>query len=111
VISSVGLATAVLAKQRGITVLSTTRTSAKADALTGAGADHVLIDDGDVARQVREILPAGADTAIELVGAPTLPDTLRSVRFHGVVCFTGMLSNQWIVRDFYRIDYLPGACG
>src|SRR5438132_9218563 len=25
----------------------------------------------------------------------------------GVVCFTGMLSNVWTVRDFYPIDYLP----
>jgi NADPH:quinone reductase len=23
------------------------------------------------------------------------------------VCFTGMLSNQWTVRDFYPIDYIP----
>jgi NADPH:quinone reductase len=105
--SSVGMATAVLAKQRGMTVLSTTRDPAKRDALTAAGADYVLIDDGQVAPQVREILPDGADTALELVGTPTLPDTLRSVRVHGVVCFTGMLSNQWTVRDFYPIDYLP----
>jgi len=47
------------------------------------------------------------DTALELVGTPTLPDTLRSVRVHGVVCFTGMLSNEWTVPDFYPIDYLP----
>ena len=67
--------------------------------MTKAGADHVLIDDGDVARQVREILPGGADAALELVGTPTLPDTLRSVRVHGVVCFSGMLSSQWTVRD------------
>jgi NADPH:quinone reductase-like Zn-dependent oxidoreductase len=67
----------------------------------------VLIDDGDVARLVREILPGGADAAIELVGTPTLPDTLRSVRVHGVVCFSGMLSNQWTVSDFYPLDYLP----
>jgi NADPH:quinone reductase len=60
-----------------------------------------------VARQVHEIVPDGADTALELIGTPTLPDTLRSVRVHGVVCFTGMLSNQWTVRDFYPIDYLP----
>ena len=39
--------------------------------------------------------------------APTLPDTLRSARVHGVVCFTRMLSNQWTVRDFYPLDYLP----
>jgi NADPH:quinone reductase len=105
--SSVGMATAVLAKQRGMTVLATTRSPAKSAALTGVGADHVLIDDGHVARQVRELFPAGADAALELIGTPTLPDTLRSVRIHGVVCFTGMLSNQWTVRDFYPIEYLP----
>jgi NADPH:quinone reductase-like Zn-dependent oxidoreductase len=67
----------------------------------------VLIDDGDVARQVRQIIKGGVDTALELVGTPTLPDTLRSVRVHGLVCFSGMLSNQWTVRDFYPLDYLP----
>jgi NADPH:quinone reductase-like Zn-dependent oxidoreductase len=105
--SSVGMATAVLAKQLGMTVLATTRNPGKAPALTKIGVDHVLADDGDVATQVRAILPEGADTALELVGTPTLPDTLRSVRVHGVVCFTGMLSNQWTVPDFYPIDYLP----
>jgi NADPH:quinone reductase len=105
--SSVGMAAAVLAKQRGMSVLSTTRNPAKHAALTAAGVDHVLVEDGQVARQVRRIFPDGADAALELVGTPTLPDTLRSVRLHGVVCFTGMLSNQWTVRDFYPIDYLP----
>jgi len=105
--SSVGMATAVLAKQRGMTVLATTRNPAKSAALTGAGVDHVLIDEGQVAAQVRQLFPDGADAALELVGTPTLPDTLRSVRVHGVVCFTGMLSNQWTVRDFYPIEYLP----
>jgi hypothetical protein len=23
------------------------------------------------------------------------------------VCFTGMLSNEWTVHDFYPIEYLP----
>jgi NADPH:quinone reductase-like Zn-dependent oxidoreductase len=105
--SSVGMAAAVLAKQRNMTVLSTTRSANKTAALTDIGVDHVLIDDGNVARQVREILPAGVDNALELVGTPTLPDMLHSTRQHGVVCFTGMLSNVWTVRDFYPIDYLP----
>ena len=105
--SSVGMAAAVLAKQRNMTVLSTTRSANKTAALTDVGVDHVLIDDGDIAKQVREIFPAGVDTALELVGTPTLPDTLHSTRQHGVVCFTGMLSNVWTVRDFYPIDYLP----
>src|SRR5207245_730139 len=80
--SSVGMAAAVLAKRRKMTVLSTTRSSSKTAALTDVGVDHVLIDDGNVARQVRDILPAGVDTALELVGTPTLPDTLRSTRQH-----------------------------
>ena len=105
--SSVGMAAAVLGKRLGMTVLSTTRNPAKADALTAVGVDHVLIDDGDVAAQVRAIVPDGVDGAVELVGTPTLPDTLRAVRVHGTVCFTGMLSNEWTVKDFYPIGYLP----
>jgi len=32
---------------------------------------------------------------------------LPATRVHGVVCFTGMLSNEWTVPDFYPIAYLP----
>ena len=105
--SSVGMATAVLAKRLGLTVLSTTRNAGKAAALSAIGVDHVVVDDGHVASAVRGIVPDGVDTALELIGTPTLPDTLRATRVHGVVCFTGMLSNQWTVRDFYPIEYLP----
>lgn len=105
--SSVGMAAAVLAKRRGALVFATTRDPAKAESLRAVGVDHVIVDDGEVAAQVHRILPDGVEAALELVGTPTLPDTLRSTRVHGVVCFTGMLSNEWTVRDFYPIDYLP----
>lgn len=105
--SSVGMATAALAKRRNMIVLSTTRSHSKIEALTKIGVDHVLIDDGLIAEQAREIVPSGIDTALELIGTPTLPDTLAATRLHGVVCFTGMLSNEWTVRDFYPIDYIP----
>jgi len=105
--SSVGLIAAVLAKRRGVTVLSTTRDAARSDVLRRVGVDHVLIDDGTVAEQVRAIVPDGVDAALELVGTPTLPETLHATRVGGVVCFAGMLSNEWIVRDFYPIGYLP----
>ncbi len=105
--SSVGMATAVLAKQLGMTVLSTTRNVGRSAVLSNIGVDNVIIDDGEIAAKVRSIVPGGVDAALELVGTPTLPDTLRSVRVHGVVCFTGMVSNQWVVPDFYPIDYLP----
>ncbi|MDI9900399.1 zinc-binding alcohol dehydrogenase family protein [Rhodococcus sp. IEGM 1409] len=105
--SSVGMATAVLAKQWGLTVLATTRDESKVSSLTAIGVDHVVVDAGAVAGPVRDILPEGVDLALELVGTPTLPDTLRATRVHGTVCFTGMLSNEWTVKDFYPIDYIP----
>src|SRR5213596_3017641 len=107
--SSIGMAAAILAKDRGLTVLSTTRQPARAAALNAIGVDHVLVDDGDVAAQARAIVPDGVDAAIELVGTNTLPDTLRAAAVHGVVCFTGVLSNQWTVSDFYPIDYIPSG--
>ena len=105
--SSVGMAAAILAKRRGLTVLASTRDESKRQALAAIGVDHVLIDDGGLAAAVRRFFPDGVDAALELVGSPTLPDTLQATRMHGVVCFTGMLSNQWIVPDFYPIDYIP----
>jgi len=105
--SSVGMATAVLAKRLGMRVLSTTRQEGKAPALRGIGVDEVILDDGQVAGRVRSMVPGGVDAALELIGTPTLPDTLRSTRVHGVVCFIGMLSNQWIVDKFYPIEYIP----
>jgi NADPH:quinone reductase-like Zn-dependent oxidoreductase len=105
--SSVGMTTAVLAKRLGMTVLSTTRNPSKSAALSAIGVDHVVVDGGRIADRVRDLVPGGVDMALELVGTPTLPDTLAATRMHGVVCFTGMLSNEWTVRDFYPIDYIP----
>lgn len=105
--SALGLAAATLARARGATVLATTRQPERAAALRAQGVDHVIIDDGQVARAVHAISPDGVDAALELVGTPTLPDTLRATRVHGTVCFTGMLSNRWTVDEFYPIDYIP----
>ena len=105
--SALGLAAATLAKDRGATVLATTRQPERAAALRAQGVDHVIVDNGQIASAVRAILPAGVDAALELVGTPTLPDTLRATRVHGTVCFTGMLSNRWTVDEFYPIDYIP----
>jgi NADPH:quinone reductase-like Zn-dependent oxidoreductase len=44
-----------------------------------------------------------------LVGTNTLPDSLRATRVHGTVCFTGMVSNEWTIRDFYPIGYIPNG--
>jgi NADPH2:quinone reductase len=105
--SALGFAAAALARDIGATVLATTRRRDRLDLLAERGVDHPLVDDGRVADQVRRLYPEGLDAGLELVGTPTLPDTLAAMRVHGTVCFVGMLSNQWIVKDFYPIDYLP----
>jgi NADPH:quinone reductase len=105
--SSLGFATAALAHDLGAIVLATTRQRDRLDLLAGNGVDHPLHDDGHVAAQVRDLYPDGVDAGLELVGTTTLPDTLAAMRVHGTVCFVGMLSNEWIVKDFYPIDYLP----
>src|SRR3954451_20353975 len=54
--SSVGMATAVLAHLQGLIVLATPRHPDRADALTAVGVDHAVLDDGDVATRVRDLL-------------------------------------------------------
>jgi NADPH:quinone reductase-like Zn-dependent oxidoreductase len=107
--SSIGLALAVLGRRLGLTVISTTRSDARRELLASVGVDHVLIDDGAVASRVRELVPGGVDAAVELVGVNVMKDTLRAVRAGGTVCFTGMLSNQWTVPEFYPMDWLPNG--
>jgi NADPH:quinone reductase-like Zn-dependent oxidoreductase len=76
-------------------VLSTTRRAGRVALLKERGAGHPLLDTGQVAPAVRELYPGGVDAALDLVGTPTLPDTLRAVRVHGTACFGGSLSGKW----------------
>jgi NADPH:quinone reductase-like Zn-dependent oxidoreductase len=87
--SSVGLTAAIVAERRGLTVLATTRSEAKAGALREAGCRTAWTP------------------TLELVGTPTLRDSLEATRVHGVVCSAGCLSNEWIVPDLYPAGFLP----
>ncbi len=107
--SSVGVAAAVLAKDFGLTVLSTSRNAGRLDLLRDLGVDHPVLDDGNIADSVRKIVPEGVQAALELVGTNVLPDTLKATAVHGTVCFTGMLSDAWTIPDFYPIGYLPNG--
>jgi NADPH:quinone reductase-like Zn-dependent oxidoreductase len=106
--STVGLSAATIAKDLGATVLSTTRSPERTGELRAAGVDHPLVDNGTIADRVSELLPDGIDTALELVGCSVLADTLRTVRRHGTVCFTGALAGQWTIPDFTPF-MIPGG--
>jgi NADPH2:quinone reductase len=93
--SSVGMAAITLAKDRGVTIVATTRQPTKVAALCANGADHVVIDDGTIAARVREILPAGADALLDLVGPATIADSLAALKPSAHACLTGFLAANW----------------
>ena len=107
--TSVGLAAAVLAKQQGLTVAATTRKPEREAMLLENGADHVFIETGSIAEDVRKVFPNGVNKVLELVGTSTLTDSLRCSAFHGVVCMTGMVGNSWEFEKFSPMGVIPTA--
>jgi len=105
--TSVGLAAAVLARKNGVSVAATTRQADREEMLRLNGADHVFIDNGEVAPEVRRVFDDGVDRVLELVGTTTLLDSLRSTKRHGVVCMTGIVGNQWAFERFAPMEAIP----
>lgn len=107
--SSVGLAAVTYAKLRGLSVIATTRNAKSIERLTSTGADHVVIDDGAIHEKIKAIVPEGVDNAIEIVGAATVKDTLKSVRPWGQVVVVGLLSGPPVLESFNLMGDLPGT--
>lgn len=105
--SSIGMTATQLAKETGLTVLATTRNPQKADKLRANGVDHVVLDDGRIHQKVREIIPNGVDRVLELVGTVTLKDSLKCAAVGGIVCMTGILGNEWTMKDFTPMGDIP----
>lgn len=105
--SSIGMLACQLAKSKGLTVISTTRNPNKKKALTDNGADYVVIDIGSVQEQVREIFPDGVNKVLELVGTKTLKDSLKCIATKGMVCMTGILGNEWTIKEFTPMGDIP----
>jgi NADPH2:quinone reductase len=107
--SSIGMAATVLATRAGLRVISTTRNPDRVAGLEQIGVDHVIVDSGTIADQVRAFAPDGVDIALDLVGSPTLFDCMHATKVHGTVCMSGMLSDQWTLPDFYPTGDIPSG--
>lgn len=107
--TSVGLAATVLAKRQGATVAATTRKADRESMLRDNGADHVFIDNGEIAGDVRRVFPDGVDKVLELIGTTTLLDSLQSAARFGSVCMTGMVGNAWELRQFSPMAAIPST--
>ena len=107
--TSVGLAAAALAKKQGATVATTTRRADREAMLTDNGADHVFIDSGEIAGDVRRVFPSGVDKVLELVGTTTLLDSLQCAARFGSVCMTGIVGNAWEFDRFAPMGAIPST--
>jgi NADPH:quinone reductase len=105
--SSIGFAAISIAREAGLQVTATTRSATKLDELTAAGATHVIIDEGVIAKKARAIYPEGYDRVLELVGTTTLLDSLQATRRGGIVCMTGILGGKWSLSEFEPMQDVP----
>lgn len=107
--SSVGLAAVTYAKALGLNVFATTRTEAHLPRLIEAGADEALLDVGQIAPRIREMLPTGVDAALDVVGGATLLDTARAIRPLGAMSVIGLLGGAPLLENFNPMQDLPGS--
>lgn len=107
--SSIGMLACQLAKENAASIIATTRNNTKSEWLTSNGADHVIIDDGQIHKSVRQLFPEGVHKVLDLVGTPTLRDSLLCSCPSGTVCMTGMLSEQWSIAAFAPMEFIPAT--
>ncbi|MDW3210111.1 MAG: zinc-binding alcohol dehydrogenase family protein [Reichenbachiella sp.] len=105
--SSIGMLACQLAKSLGATVISTTRNPDKTQALLDNGADHVLIDSGEVKDDLHQLYPDGVHKVLELIGIKTLKDSLGCIGYKGMVCMTGILGGAWTMDSFTPMGDIP----
>lgn len=107
--SAAGLAAIQLAKSIGAPVFASTRKESKRKLLIEQGADHVLIEDGTLAHQLKQLYPQGITKVLELIGPSTLNESMSLVKLHGIVCVTGILGKKATIDNFYPIKDIPSG--
>lgn len=107
--SSVGLAALQLAKSIGAKVISTTRSKGKVETLKKYGADHVLLDEGELQSALFSLYPNGINKVLELVGTVTLKDSIGMLEDKGILCMAGILGGEWVIDQFEPMIDIPSG--
>ena len=108
--SALGQAAINIAKNEGVTVLTSTRSESKVALLTELGASRVLIENGKLSEAVRGFYPDGIDGVLELIGNSTLLDSLQMAKKGGRVCVAGFLGSMepiqfnWLANMPFGVD-------
>lgn len=87
----VGVAALQVSRVLGAVPVAVTRSPTKVAALKQAGAETVLVDDGNagVAQMLRDAYSDGADLVVEAVGGPVWNETLASIKQGGTILVCG----------------------
>jgi NADPH:quinone reductase len=107
--SALGQAAINIAHDLGARVIATTRREHRAEFLRSLGAAEIVIDTGEIAGRVHELVPGGVDRVLDLVGNSVLRDSLRTVKPKGRVCQAGFLGGLGPVADFLPVFDLPSG--
>lgn len=93
-------------------MIATTSSKEKAEMLKKLGADHVLNykEDESWGETARKLTTGGAgvDIVIEVGGANTLPQTLKAIKYEGVIAIIGFLGG--VKAPASLIDCLTHIC-
>jgi NADPH:quinone reductase-like Zn-dependent oxidoreductase len=105
--TSVGLATAAIAKKFGAHVISTSRRPDSENLLLSSSADKMVVDTGTIAKMNCEMYSEGVHKVLELIETTTLLDSLKCVREGRAVCMTEIVGNKWSLDEFSPIEAIP----
>lgn len=105
------------AKAAGATVIATTSSAEKAKILKKLGSDHVINyrEDPNWGETARKLSPGGAgvDHVIEVGGEGTMTQSLRSIKYEGIISIIGMLGGMQpkdsIMEALARICVIRGV--
>lgn len=101
----VGLLLTQMAVAKGVNVITTVSTDAKAERSSHAGAAHVVRYEEDIAARVREITDGeGVHAVYDGVGADTFEASLASLRIRGTLALFGAASGPVPPMDPQRLN-------
>jgi NADPH2:quinone reductase len=107
--SALGQAAVNIASDLGAQVYATTRREDRAALLRSLGAEHIVIETGEIAGAVRQLVPGGVDKVLDLVGNSVLRDSLLAVRPRGMLCQAGFLGGLGPVDGFLPAFDMPSG--
>ncbi len=102
--SGVGLAALQIAKVMGCTVIGSSRSQKKLDKAKALGLDHgILVKEGKFSSALKEILPAGVDVILELIGGDYLIEDIDCSAKNGRIVIVGLLAGRTVNIDLGKV--------